>query len=312
MKITPKSDTWMPTQTRSLPAWITSRQGQDIEHLAFSSGAALAVLDAALGDVQNAPSVDLWRDRLALDAAVACLKLGGRIETLSGMRDAVCLARASDALGPAGEMFSMWRKAAQINLKARGWQQQVARLLPKQMGPALPAVFSKKGSPVALAVHALSEALHQFPRHETAALVLADVALARAMGWSHPVPLGAAYLTAADLRIIVQGGAQTAHRMHGAVIAACDTGLRRLGDVSRRAAQLNAITHRLRAKGAAQAVLVFLRYDAVSPSGMLSPMIKGSSVAMTDRAARRLCERLVHLGVVRELTGRPSFRLYGL
>jgi hypothetical protein len=39
---------------------------------------------------------------------------------------------------------------------------------------------------------------------------------------------------------------------------------------------------------------------------MLSPTIKGTSVTMTDRAARRLCDRLVELGVVRELTGRAT------
>jgi hypothetical protein len=33
---------------------------------------------------------------------------------------------------------------------------------------------------------------------------------------------------------------------------------------------------------------------------------------MSDRAARRLCDRLVGLGVIRELSGRDTFRLYGL
>jgi hypothetical protein len=33
---------------------------------------------------------------------------------------------------------------------------------------------------------------------------------------------------------------------------------------------------------------------------------------MLERAARRLCDRPVALGVLRELTGRAMFRLYGL
>ena len=96
------------------------------------------------------------------------------------------------------------------------------------------------------------------------------------------------------------------------MITACDAALRSAADLSRRTAKLNAITPKLRTRNADAALAVFLSYDAVSPSGMLSPMIKGSRFKMTDRSARRLCDRLVELGAVRELTGRPTFRLYGV
>jgi len=61
-----------------------------------------------------------------------------------------------------------------------------------------------------------------------------------------------------------------------------------------------------------EAVHLFLTEDAILPSSMLSPRIKGTNVKMTDRAARRFCDRLVELGVVREITGRSTFRLYGI
>ena len=73
-------------------------------------------------------------------------------------------------------------------------------------------------------------------------------------------------------------------------------------DLAPRAARLHAVAPKLRAKGAGAAVEMFLTRDAMAPS----------SLPLPDRAARRLCDRLVSLGAVREVTGRDSFRLYGV
>ena len=154
--------------------------------------------------------------------------------------------------------------------------------------------------------------LRQFPREEAAALMLTDLTLARALGWDRPVPMLATHMARRDIRAIADGEEDVLPRAHRAILAACDGVIRKAADLDRRAAKLRMIAPKLRAKGSDEALSLFLSHDAVLPSGMLSPMIKGTSVAMTDRAARRLCDRLVELGVVRDLTGRTTFRLYGV
>lgn len=69
-------------------------------------------------------------------------------------------------------------------------------------------------------------------------------------------------------------------------------------DLARRAAHLNTVAPKLRAKASGEAVEMFLTRDAVAPSVLPLP----------DRASRRL----VDLGAVRELSGRDTFRLYGV
>jgi hypothetical protein len=89
---------------------------------------------------------------------------------------------------------------------------------------------------------------------------------------------------------------------HHALVSSVVDAVRQAADLARRAAHLKAVAPKLRAKGAGDAVAMFLSRDAVAPSALPLP----------DRAARRFCDRLVDLGAVRELTGRDTFRLYGV
>lgn len=53
---------------------------------------------------------------------------------------------------------------------------------------------------------------------------------------------------------------------------------------------------------------MILSQDALTPVALARAMPE----ILSERAARRLCERLVNQGVLRELTGRDTFRLYGV
>jgi len=296
-----------------LPRWITLQRDEAPETVAFLSGAALATLDAVLRDPNGTLPCALLRDRMALDSAVACLKLEGRNESGSDIRDAVGLARAGDRLGPAGEMFMGWRKLARINLGVSGWKGRVENALPSVLAhEAVSMLGSPSGTPVGHASDILAELLPRFPREEAGALMLADVALAHAVGWKRPVPLLGPHMARRDIRAIATGAGEPRLSVHRAMVAACDNAIRLAADLDLRVAKLRSVAPKLRAKGSDAALALFLSHDAVSPSGMLSPMIQGTLMPMTDRAARRLCDRLVELGIVRELTGRPTFRLYGV
>lgn len=60
----------------------------------------------------------------------------------------------------------------------------------------------------------------------------------------------------------------------------------------------------LRARGADVVVDRFLSDDAIVASA--------KTAGMSDRSLRRLFERLLKLGAVRELSGRAAFRIYGI
>lgn len=277
-----------------MPAWVTSARAETLEDVALLSGAALNHLHLVLGH-EEVPQA-LLRDRLALCAAEACVVFSGRPEREAELRDAVHLLRPGDLPGPAGDTYLAWRRAAERPVSIKSLGRALPAFEPGQIAGWLDA---GKAAPVTRAAMVLEEVLREVPRADEAALILADTTIAQALGWDHLVPLLASGLKRADLR--KQGG-DLRLACHRALISSVIEAVRQAADLARRAAHLKAVAPKLRAKGAGNAVEMFLTRDAVAPTALPLP----------DRAARRLCDRLVVLGAVRELTGRDTFRLYGV
>lgn len=279
-----------------LPVWVTKARPETPEDMAFLSGAALSHLDLVLArdDVPQA----VLRARLALRAAESALQRMGRSERAADLRDAAAFLHPGDHPGPAGEVYLSWGRAAGRRISGGGLHRALPGHAPEQIAEWLDA---GTGGPVARAAMVLEAVRSDAPRDETAALVLADAVLARAVGWDPLVPLLARGLTRRDLR---GAGDDLRLACHRAVRASAIEAARLAAELARAAACLRAAAPKLRARGAGPAVETFLTRDAVAPTGLTS--------LRSDRAARRFCDRLVALGAVRELTGRDMFRLYGL
>lgn len=281
-----------------MPPWVTTTKVEVVEDVAFLSGAALAHLCLVFtqGDL---PQI-LMRDRLALHAAEVCVGFSGRPERAGELRDGAAFLRPDDLPGPAGETYLAWQRAVGRPLSIKALTRALPRFTPDQIAAWLDVGPQSGGcAPVTRAAMVLEAVLCEAPRAEGAALILADAALATAFGWDHLVPLLALGLKRADLRT---QGDELCLACHRALISSAIDASRHAADLTRRAAHLKAVAPKLRAKGASAAVEMFLTRDAVAPSALPLP----------DRAARRFCDRLVDLGAVRELTGRDSFRLYGV
>ena len=312
-----------------LPIWIMDRSASETpeskasnnpETAGFASGSALALLHVALNDPNINVPTELLRNRLALRAAAHCLKLEGRAQSEADIRDAYLLTAPGDAMGPAGDMLKLWREGSSISFRHRRspeakWRERLIALLPEDMQKQLTTWMEQAedapSSPIANAASLLGKMVQTFPRQEAVALLCADVILAQSLGWDRPLPLFGLHLKRGALRTAANGE-DVRLSCHEAIAHASQDAVRVAHDLARRAAWLRAIVPKLRSKGSDEAVRLFLSEDAVLPSSMLSPTIRGSGKTMTPRSARRLCDRLIELGVIRELTGRASFRFYGV
>jgi hypothetical protein len=299
------------------PSWARASGRADGDPL-FFAGAGLALLDAHLRREPSAAGA--LRARLALQSAAASakiLRLNADEGALRDLRFAV-----GDNLSPAAKLLTLWRDLAgrPPALDAGRLATAAARLDlavdPNGLASSLKACAGE-GDPVSAAGKSAALVFSAFPDAPAAdaeilALWAFDLAIAVRLHWPRPVPLIATKILDPTLRLPgadrrpMPGDPAWPNVAAGAIALAAISALDLAADLSRRSETLIAAAPKLRAKPAAKIVDLLLAEDCVSPAEA------ARQAPMTDRAARRLFDRLIALGAVRELSGRPSFRLYGL
>ena len=241
-----------------MPSWATSARAQTLEDVAFLSGAALATLNLVVGnaDVPHA----LLRERLSLTASEACMRLLGRSERTGDLRDAVHLLRPDEQPGPAGAIYLQWQRAVARPISVGALQLALPSISAEQIATWLDR---GRGGPVMRAATVLEAGLTAHPLEETMALIMADAVLPQSLGWTHVLPLLATELKLRDVRT---QGRDLQLACHKALVSSIGAALPIASDLTRRAARLQAVVPKLRAKGAGDAVALFLTIDAVSPT----------------------------------------------
>jgi hypothetical protein len=279
---------------------------------------------AALNSLDNLVRADfvwagVWRQRLALQSAAAAVNLTGRREGESALRDTHYLRSAGDDPGPAGHILMAWRRLAS---RTTGCDAETVRPVAEQhfglhwddglaevLANAEDMVVSSRPAPV-LAAEVAAAVYRARPDAELLGFWLADMLLAQKFRWPVPVPLlmgqvSTPVFKSSEHRKRIRPGGEGWGRAvflayATAAAEACDLGI----ELAQRAANLKTVAPKLRAKGSGDVIKLLLSDDAVPGSW--------SSPKLSARGARRLFDRLGELGAVRELSGRPTFRLYGL
>ncbi|GLI95600.1 DUF1403 family protein [Methylocystis echinoides] len=310
---------------QALPRWArphTANPGAAI----FAAGAGLAIFDALLRGPDGGEPVfaGCLRQRLALKSADSCATLARLREDAGALRDAEHLP-GGGGTSPAGRLHRLFRLYASVpaRVDAAVRAAELLGLREAVDASALAAAAATAPDPLMAAARASAAAMKLYPNAADAelfAVVVADLALASRMNWARPIPLLAVAILHPSLR---RGAgarekeremasrprptdanwAESVARAYGlAVVEAHAQAL----DLSRRAQKLLAVAPLLRAKGARRVIDMLLADDAVTPGAA------ASRAGLSDRAARRLFDRLVALGAVSELSGRDAFRIYGL
>ncbi|WP_411956294.1 DUF1403 family protein [Arvimicrobium flavum] len=319
-----------PAPGVSVPAWLRLAPpdpqrlaAQAIEDVAAGFGAAVGALDAVVRRYE--PWAGAWRQRLALTAAGVTARQAGRAEDEAALRDAVLLTRPGDEVGPAGRMLLAWRRLAISPPDKLLGEASLAALLHdlglahddeavSDLADDLRRFAAAPGMVGMLAGAFASVERRGLPR--VVGAWVADALLAQRLSWAQATPLaglesalgaGAVRPRRAAAGAAVSAMETEAERAKGLLAAQARAALRALdlsAELGRRAEKLLAVAPKLRAKAADAVVDKILCGDAIVASEMIA--------GISDRGLRRLFDRLVSLSAVRELSGRTTFRIYGL
>lgn len=315
----------VPAPAAPVPSWLRRavEGAQTLEDAALAAGVAIGALDAVVRRQERWAGV--WRQRLALAAAAATARQAGRVEDEAALRDAVLLTRPGDDVGPAGRMLLAWRKLAAHpaeKLLTDGSLTELLNDLGRVLGDEALGDLAdglRQLAAAAATVGMLTGAVVATERHGVGRIAgswLADALLAQQLGWAHAVPLlgtepawgaGAARRGRPPTVVAATGLETQSDRTTSLLAVQARAALRAIdlsAELGRRADRLIAVAPKLRAKGSDAVVEKLLADDAI----VASQDVQG----MSNRGLRRLFDRLVDLGAVRELTGRPTFRIYGL
>ncbi|BCH04932.1 hypothetical protein MesoLj131b_69310 (plasmid) [Mesorhizobium sp. 131-2-5] len=312
-----------------VPAWLRravsdaqSLANKDVEDVAVAAGAALGALDAMVRRQERWAGA--WRHRLALAAAAVTVRQAGRVEDEAALRDAVLLTKAGDDVGPAGLLLLAWRRLAGTPAEKLLTEASIDAVLDDlglrrddEAVRALADDLRQLSAGIGMA-GMLTGAFMTAERHGFARALgawLADALLAQRLGWAHAVPLLGAEAAlgtsgrprrsaASSMATSIETDPERAKSLLAATARAALRAIDLSVELERRADRLLAVAPKLRAKAADMVVEKLLSDDAVVASEKIA--------GMSDRGLRRLFDRLVELGAVRELSGRPAFRIYGL
>lgn len=302
----------MQTILEEAPGWMRAAAVQPLLRL----GARLADLHQALA---ISPIAGLVADRASLMATAKMLASAGRPETVPQLRD---MRMMGDPAGPGAPTLAAWSWLASLPweecaatrhrsthddlqgmatdhrhhnrlfelIRGLGWRDTDEALLHLVLAvgtaAALPCPLAALGT--------VLEATAGLPL--PICLLAGDYVVGRCLGW--PLPL---YSLGLGRREQPDPSVPAIAR---ALLAGTGEILSLLRPLASQAARLLDSGRQVRTRQAAGVITRILSRDAVWSAALAD--------LLPDRPARRLLQRLVDLGALRELTGRPSYRLYGL